>query len=59
MLPKMKKNSKHMKYIRREYKREFNERTKGIHPRSSGEENQLRIINGRKYSVAVKNVVKS
>jgi len=59
MLPKMKKNSKHMKYIRRQHKREFNKRTKEIHSRSFGEKNQLRIINGRKHSVAVKNVVKS
>lgn len=52
MLPKMKKNSKHMKYIRTENKRKHNKKTKGIHPRSLGQENKLRIINSCKQSVA-------
>lgn len=52
MLPKMKKNSKHMKYIRTENKRKHSKMKKGIYPRSFGQENKLSIINGCKQSVA-------
>lgn len=52
MLPKMEKNSKHMKYIRIEKKRKHNKKKKRIHPRSFGQENKLSIINGCKQSVA-------
>lgn len=52
MLPKMKKNSKHMKYIRTENKRKHSKMKKGIYSRSFGQENKLSIINGSKQSVA-------